>query len=416
MFVFRRLFDRRTWLGTVHATTSLPVGLVGFVVAVVGLSASLGLMVILVGLFVAVATLWACSWLGRLERSRIEVLLGVHIDGPQPSRRPGSWWSRLGAALTDRSSWKQLVHAVLSLPVGLIACVVVTAVWAGGLALVTLPAYNWALPNGGARFGLFAVRGTLAAIPLAFVGLLMLVVIAPWIVAGVTAVQAALATRLLGLSPTQALEQRVGQLEYSRERSVDAAVAERRRIERDLHDGAQQRLIALAMDLGMAKEKLDTDPQAARSLVDEAHQEAKRAIVELRDLARGIHPAVLTDGGLDAALSALAAKAPVPVRVDVDVDPRPSQRIEGIAYFVVAEALTNVSRHAHATRASVALARRGDRLTVEVRDDGVGGADSARGTGLAGLADRVQSVDGRFDVISPPGGPTTVLVELPCGS
>jgi signal transduction histidine kinase len=291
----------------------------------------------------------------------------------------------------------------------------VTATWAAGLALTLLPAYNSALPNGGARLGLMTVHGTIPTLPLALLGLALLVIGAPWVLAGVTAVQASLAVHLLGVSPTRVLEKRVGQLKESRDRSVDAA-AERRRIERDLHDGAQQRLVALAMDLGMARENLHTDPQAAWALVEEAHQESKRALVELRDLARGIHPAVLVDGGLDPALSALAASCPVPVQVRVDLDARPSARIEAVAYFVVAEALTNVARHAHANRASVALARRGDRLTIEVRDDGVGGADLAKGTGLAGLGDRVSTVDGRLDVLSPPGGPTTILVELPCGS
>jgi signal transduction histidine kinase len=414
---FMRLLDRRTWLGTIYATTSLVVGACAFTLAVIGVSLAISLLAVAVGVLVLIPTFAVCSWLAKLERGRVAVLLGVPIDEPPPPRRAtGSWWTRLGSRLGRGASWKQLLHAFLSLPVGAVAAALVAAAWSAGLALAFLPAYNWALPNGGARLGLLTVHGTLATLPLALVGVAALVLGAPWLVAGVTAVQASLAVHLLGISPTRALETRVGQLTESRDRSVDAAAAERRRIERDLHDGAQQRLVALAMDLGMARGKLAGDPEAAWALVEEAHQESKRALVELRDLARGIHPAVLVDGGLDPALSALAASSPVPVQVAVDLDARPSARIEAVAYFVVAEALTNVARHAHAGRASVSLARRGDRLTIEVRDDGVGGADPARGTGLAGLGERVSTVDGRLDILSPPGGPTTILVELPCGS
>jgi signal transduction histidine kinase len=196
---------------------------------------------------------------------------------------------------------------------------------------------------------------------------------------------------------------------------VDSAEAERRRIERDLHDGAQQRLVALAMDLGRAKARFADDPDAARVIVDQAHAEAKEALVELRNLVRGVHPPVLSERGLDAALSGLAALSPVPVSVRVDVDPRPSAAVEAIAYFVVAEALTNVAKHAHANRAQVFVERRQDTLRAVIRDDGIGGAD-LRGQGLAGLADRVAGVDGRLRVDSPAGAGTVIEVLLPCGS
>jgi signal transduction histidine kinase len=201
---------------------------------------------------------------------------------------------------------------------------------------------------------------------------------------------------------------------------MDAAAAERRRIERDLHDGAQARLVALAMDLGMAKEKFTTDPDAARELVESAHAEAKRAIVELRDLARGIHPAVLTDRGLDAALSALAGRSPVPVEVSVELPARLPESVEVVAYYVVAEGLVNVARHAEATRAWVTVRPGWGIAVIEVGDDGGGGAEVATAesnglgpSGLAGLADRVAAVDGRLIVTSPPGGPTILRAELP---
>ena len=223
---------------------------------------------------------------------------------------------------------------------------------------------------------------------------------------------------LLGPSGTAVLQQRVEQLSESREASVDAAEAERRRIERDLHDGAQQRLVALAMDLGLAKERLERgdDDAATVALVGHAHDEAKRAITELRELVRGIHPAVLADRGLDAALSALAARCPVPVDLQVDLPERPPAAIEATAYFVVGEALTNVAKHSKARSVRVRVTRRGPILAVEVTDDGVGGAVVHRSGGLAGLADRVRAVEGTLRLASPAGGPTTLLAELPCAS
>jgi len=223
------------------------------------------------------------------------------------------------------------------------------------------------------------------------------------------------AAGLLGPRREEAGERRPRPGEPSRSRAVEGAEAERRRIERDLHDGAQQRLVALAMNLGMAKERYDEDPEATRALIDEAHAEAKRAMVELRDLARGLHPAVLTDRGLGPALSAVAARSAVPVALSVDVSGRLDESIEGIAYFLVSEALANVAKHSGATEARVAIGRRGDRLVIEVTDDGCGGAEPT-GSGLTGLRDRVEAVDGWFHVASPPGGPTTILAELPCAS
>ncbi len=198
---------------------------------------------------------------------------------------------------------------------------------------------------------------------------------------------------------------------------LDAADAERRRIERDLHDGAQQRLVSLAVNLGLARSTLGDLPEDARKVIDEAHREAKEAIAELNNLVRGLHPAVLEDRGLDAALSGVAARLPVPVRVAVDLPQRPSPTVEAVAYFVVSEALTNVVKHAQATRADVTVERIGETLLVVVADDGAGGADLAAaggGTGLAGLAKRVASVDGTFSCRSPAGGPTVITVELPC--
>jgi signal transduction histidine kinase len=221
----------------------------------------------------------------------------------------------------------------------------------------------------------------------------------------------------LGPSRRARLTERVEELTESRSRVLAVALAERRRIERDLHDGAQQRLVSLAMDLGIARQKITTDPEAARALVEEAHGEAKRALGDIRDLVRGIHPAVLSDRGLDAAISALTDRCPLPVEVDVDLNDRPPEAVEATAYFVVAEALANVAKHAEASETCVTVRREpGDRLVVEVVDDGKGGADPETGTGLAGLRDRLAALDGRLFVESPTGGPTRVRAELPLGA
>jgi signal transduction histidine kinase len=227
----------------------------------------------------------------------------------------------------------------------------------------------------------------------------------------VAAVQVAMARLLLEPGANERLTARVDTLEQTRAGMVAAADAERRRIERDLHDGAQQRLVALALTLGRAK--ASEDPHMSKRLLDEAHGEAKEALVELRNLARGIHPAVLTDRGLDAAVSALAARCPVPVAVDVDLPRRAGPAIEAIAYFVVAEALTNVAKHSGASRAWLTASLEGPDLVVEVLDDGHGGANP-HGGGLSGLRDRVRAVDGLLTLTSPPGGGTTLRVELPC--
>ena len=211
----------------------------------------------------------------------------------------------------------------------------------------------------------------------------------------------------------RALRARVHDLRDARQRIIAAADAERRRIERDLHDGAQQRLVAVALTLGLAESHLESDPAKAARLIAEAREEAQLAIKDLRDLAHGIHPAVLSERGLGAALEALATRSPVPVEVTGAPDGPIDPAVEAAAYFVTAEALTNVAKYARASEASVCLSVDNGRLRVEVRDDGCGGADLATGSGLRGLRDRVDALDGQFELDSPPGVGTTVTVEIP---
>jgi signal transduction histidine kinase len=208
------------------------------------------------------------------------------------------------------------------------------------------------------------------------------------------------------------LQARLDELRESRARIVEAGYAARRKLERDLHDGAQQRLVGLALDLRLAREKLEENPKAAATMLDEASAELAKATEELRELARGIHPAILSDRGLEAAVESLGQRAPLPVEIDASIDGRLPEPVEAAAYFVVSEALTNVVRHAGAERAQVGIRRGDGRLLVEVRDDGSGGADPA-GSGLRGLADRVAALDGRLEVDGSTGGGTVVRAEIP---
>ena len=409
----------RTLTATIYLLLSMFVGLTWHVILAVGLTVGVGTLIIWVGVFVLALTLLAWRGGAWLERRWVGAMLGVHIPDPYRPLPDGSLWRRARVLASDPATWKDLAYLVVLFPLGLIWFVVTTTVWTLALGLLTAPLWYWIPADGGIALFENGVRAnlvldTLPEAILAGVAGAALCVAAAWVVKGMAIAHGAVALALLGPSQNQ-LQARVEALQTSRDRAVDSAEAERRRIERDLHDGAQQRLVALAMDLGMARAKLETDPAAATALVGEAHEEAKRALAELRDLARGIHPAVLADRGLDAAISALAARSPVPVGIDVATGRLPDP-VESAAYFVVAEALTNAAKHAQAAEISVRITRHRDLLIVEVIDDGAGGADPARGTGLRGLADRVAAVDGHLTVTSPPGGPTVIRAELPCGS
>jgi signal transduction histidine kinase len=407
-------FDRRTWLATSYAVLGTVVGAFGALAFLLVLS-SLALSFTVVGaLLVLGGTLMFTRRLARAERHRAEVFLGLSIADPHHPTA-GKWWQRVVARATRPESWLEIAYLALLGPIGLIGCVLVVAAWTGAAVLVLLPLYNPMLANGGAHVLTMVVDTVYETVLMGAAGIGLLLA-APWIARAVAGAEGRLATTLLGPSERAALANRVDELWARREQLVAVVEAERRRIERDLHDGAQQRLVALAMNLGMAKEKFAKDPPAARALLEEAHADAKQAMAELRNLARGIHPAVLSDRGLDAALSSLAGRAPVPVSVEVSVPERPPPAIETTAYFVVAEALTNIAKHAGATRAAVTVARQNGHLKVEVTDDGIGGADADRGTGLAGLVDRVTAVDGTVHLSSPVGGPTILTVELPCAS
>ena len=415
MFLLRDLVSPRTWLAMTSHLAGLFTGLLVFTFIVTGLSLGFSLLVLaLAGLPILGLTLRAATWFAAAERARLAFMLGVPIPAWPAETRAGYRWGLVPRwrTLAQRASWGELGYGLLRLPVSAVALTVSVTFWSASLVMLALPFYNKYLPAGGAELGDTVLRGTSVTV-ISALGLVVLIVAAQ-VTRGFAIADAAMSRRLLG--PPSDLAARVIELETSRERVVDAAEAERRRIERDLHDGAQQRLVALAMELGRAQAKFTDDPEGARKLVDQAHAQAKEALTELRNLVRGVHPPVLTERGLDAALSGLAALCPVPVDMHVDVPVRPKSAVEAVAYFVVAEALTNVAKHSRASHAKVVVEGHGypGTLTVMISDDGIGGAD-AHGPGLSGLADRVSGVDGRLSVESPTGGPTIIAAELPCG-
>ncbi len=417
--LFAPLFRARTWSESLHLLLDLPFGIAWFTIVVVGLSLGAGLVVVaLVGLVILVATILTGRLIGIVERARARALLGVDVQPPSPSRwraEQGAW-RRIKAALCDGPGWKGLGYGLIMLPMGIVNFTVVVTLWSVAFAGVVYPTWGWAVPQN--DWYDHEVHGWLKAgfISGAFIVGVLVLIVTPRIIRGLAASDRGLIKGLLGGSPTAELRQRVESLTVSRDASVDIAESERRRIERDLHDGVQAQLVTLAMDLGMARQKLeagdDADP-AVLALVERAHDDSKRAVSELRNLVRGIHPAVLTDRGLDAAVSALAARSPIPVEVNISLPSRPPATVESAAYFVIAEALTNSAKHSEASLLRVDVRIADERLRVEITDDGRGGADIEHGGGLAGLASRLAAVEGRLRVASPVGGPTTVLAELP---
>jgi signal transduction histidine kinase len=412
MAVLRPLSSPRTWQATFHVVAGLFLGATtGAVIWFAGVLWWAAVLSLVEGptgywmlpvLYVFVAVLGPLAvppcarFFSALQRERFRALFGVEIAAPKHD--PGTGWRRAFRPWTAGSTWRQLAYHLLAPLLGGLGGLVVVLCWAAPL-LVLL----WTDRVSGPWYALWLG------------GAVVLLLAAPWVARGIAEADTAAARRLLGRDHADDLAERVESLARSRADLVAAADTERRRIERDLHDGVQQRLVSLALNLGMARAAFTDGPPEVVEVIAAAHDEATAALAELRDFVRGLHPAVLNDRGLDAALSGVVARAPLPVQLHVQVARRCSPSIEAIAYFAVSEALTNVAKHAQASRAEVVAERVGDRLVVKVTDDGQGGASvDGAGTGLRGLAQRAAAVDGSLTVVSPPGGPTTVTVSIPC--
>ena len=404
------------WLATIHLLGDAVVVLTsGFLVLIAVAVAILAWPLAYVGLPLTVGANRLVYAISGWERARARITRGQEILPLVPPPPTGSRIGDARAAVADIGLWRQLLYYALLLLLAMVWIPAIVFAWSVPPVLVTLPVYYSAFAASQAQLGPFVIDTMTKASVVAAIGVLLLLVVSPVLMRAASALDGELARSLLGRSETGALAERVSQLVTSRQQVVDSVEAERRRMERDLHDGAQLRLVSLAMTLGRAKNRLEDREPVVRAMIESAHSEAMQAITEIRDLTRGLHPPVLTDRGLDAALSGVAVRSPVPIRLRVDVKPRPSLTIEALAYFVVTEALANVAKHAAAAFTDVVVRREGDILLVEIRDDGQGGADPAKGSGLRGLSDRVAGVDGRLIVHSPPGRGTVLIAELPCG-
>ncbi|MEU6762056.1 sensor domain-containing protein [Streptomyces sp. NPDC046853] len=435
--VGRTPFTRQAWAEAAYCLIGFPLGLAGGVILAVALALGAGFTVSVVfavlGALLFISGLQLARALGAVHRLLAARLLGDETPAPPPLRPDGRFVSRVDARLRDGTGWRSAVYVLAKLPVG---CLGEYAVlwWITGLINLTAP-LRWAvfgqqpepgsgegmpvltpMPFGGLDADTFA--GTFLAVAIGVCTLLC----APWVTRLVTRTDLWLIGSLLGPGH---MADRVRDLEETRALAVDDSVALLRRVERDLHDGAQVRLVAVAMSLDMIRQRLNDsestdggrqpeplDVARLRQLVDGAHHNATLALSELRDLARGIHPPVLDDG-LPDALATLTARSSIPVDLVTDIAERPTPAIETIAYFCAAELLANVIKHSGAGRAAITVAQLDGRLLLQVGDDGRGGADPGAGSGLTGLMQRVRTVDGRMHVESPEGGPTAITVELP---
>jgi signal transduction histidine kinase len=398
---------------TFHSVGSVT-SVVGLTLWITAVSITLSLLIFVIGLFVALGAFHCFRWFGRLERRRAALVLGAPIGERYRDAPKGSgWFQRLKFMSKDPATWKDFTWCLLAGTVGLAISWLALVIWGLVLGLVTLPAWYWALPDS-ANVGLWEVDTLPMAAITAVVGL-VLIPVAGWFSHLLTVAELALMRPLLRPSRQEQLTERVDVLTRTRAGAVNAQAAELQRIERDLHDGAQARLVALALNLGMAEDKFDSDPEQARELLAEARGEAKTALTELRDLARGIHPPILSDRGLEAAVTALAARSPLAVTIETELPARLPPAVEAAAYFVVAEALANATKHSRALRVLVRLTVDDGKLVVEVADDGVGGADP-EGSGLLGLRRRIEALDGELHVMSPRSSGTTLHAEVPCGT
>ena len=403
--------DPRTYLRIAYLLVAGVFGVIEFTFLVTALSTGVGLAVTLIGIPILIASVYAWGWLAEIERRTIGALTGNHIASPYRPLPERGWWERLRARLADPATWKDLTFLFLQFPFGLLSFIVATAVLSVAIGSLTLPLWYWAIPDGVeiAVTHVDTLGEALLFVPLGALVLWLGIPALGWL----GRFYGAYAELLLGPNEDPAVTAQMSDLRDARTRIIEAADAERRRIERDLHDGAQQRLVALSLNLRMAEKRAAEGDPAAAELVRSAGEEAGLALKELRDLARGIHPAILTNRGLAAALDDLATRASVPVELVAVPPQRLPDAVESTVYFLVSECLANVGKHSEATQATVAVTVVGEEVEVVVKDDGVGGANLGNGSGLQGLEDRVGALDGCVDIDSPTGGGTTVMATIP---
>jgi signal transduction histidine kinase len=403
-----------------YVLTGWIIAVISFPVLVALLASGIGTVVVVVGFPVLVLMLFIAQGFAVLERARLRTLTGAPVSAPvYRTVAEGSVARRVLSLLGDGRRWLDLLYGVLVLIPSLLVFPIGLAWWCVALAGLLYPLYDWTLPRGPDGVSLAQLVGlgdsTPVRVGLVFgIGLVAALTL-PLVMRGLALLLSSFGRGLLTRQRASVLAERVSALTESRAAAVSAEATALRRLERDLHDGPQQRLIRLAMDLGTAQRRLRTDPESAGPLISGAIEQTRETLEELRALSRGIAPPVLADRGLPAALAALAARCPVPVELDTEQvqAPRLPPAVENAAYFVVAEALANLVKHSGATEGGVRVTLDERLVRVTVTDNGRGGAHPAKGHGLAGLLDRVRALDGQLVVDSPPGGPTVLAAELP---
>jgi signal transduction histidine kinase len=415
---------RQLGVDTGYLLSMFFIALPAFIISLVGFLLGLGTAVIWIGVPIAAATLFAMRGMAAAGRAQLPLVLRRDIARPRykQAKEGSSALRRYLTALTDGQSWLNLLWAVAVFPVAIVGFVIAVVWWSATAATLLYPLYNWIIEaavgeentDGLSYATEWLGWGTsyLASSVLAVLGGVVMALTLVPVLRGM-----ALAEALIGkgmLTSLSGLHERIGQLEESRNAATSAEADALRRIERDIHDGPQQRLVSLGMELARVRRQLAVNPEAAQETLDSAIFQTRETIDELRVLSRGIAPPILTDRGLEAALAALTARSLVPVELDTDLNGRYRAAVESTVYFVAAECLTNVAKHSQATKATVSVEDWGDRLVLSVGDNGVGGAHVSKGHGLSGLADRVKAVEGQWTVDSPDGGPTVIVVEVPC--
>ncbi|GAA4556307.1 sensor histidine kinase [Planotetraspora kaengkrachanensis] len=414
----RRLLSRLAG-DTAYLLVGFPLAVLAFLLVVTGLSVGSSLLVVWIGVPVLVLTALAARGMGEIERIRIRGVLGAEVPRPRyPQSPPGAnWIRRTLTPLAGAQPWLDILHALVVFPVATATFCVIVAWWSAAIAGVTYPLYGWLFANIPDNQGLAELLGfghgyVPESLMNVFLGVVAALTLYP-VVRGCALLQALLGRSLL--TGVAQLQERIEDLTEGRNAAAYAEANALRRLERDIHDGPQQRLVHLAMELSRAQRELEKDAAAAQSTISKAITATRETLDELRALSRGIAPPILADRGLAPALAALASRCTVPVELDVQTEERFPALIENTVYFVTAEALTNVAKHSRAEMCSVTLTRIGDTLMLMIGDDGVGGAHVAKGHGLSGLAERLRGVDGELTVLSPAGGPTSITAEVPCG-
>jgi signal transduction histidine kinase len=401
---------------TQYVLLGFPLGLITLVLGATGFFLGLGTVIIWIGLPILMGTLMLSRGFATVERSRIAPVLGRRLPHPAYKRAgDATFWRRVLTPMADGQSWLDLVHGVFRFIPSTISFAFVISWWAAALGGITFPLWDWSIPRGPDNtdlpelLGLGDATSTRMWFYLAL-GAFFMLTLYP-VVRGAALLEAQFARALL--SGVNELREQVAEAQAQTAAAVSAEATALRRLERDIHDGPQQRLVRLAMDLGRAEQQFNTDPVAARATVAEALAQTRETLDELRALSRGIAPPILVDRGLLAALTALAGRCPIPVDLDVAPSPRLDPAVESTAYFVVAEALTNIAKHSHANECRIHLHRHQGSLFITVADDGVGGASLAKGHGLAGLDDRVRAAGGILTVESYEGAGTKLQAALP---